>query len=88
MCSRSQHLPITEHQNSTETSSFGSSEQFSPDTFQRFKGFPHLGAHAYFKPSGFVQLLLPNPFSPVKVGSCSSLEMSLSPAVGVRSASL
>ncbi len=52
---------------SIETSAFGSDEQFTQQSFQRLTGAVHYGAHAYFKPSGFIQLLLPNPFHPLKV---------------------
>jgi hypothetical protein len=51
----------------TETGSFGLGQQFTSSSFQQLPGFLHWGTHAYFKPSGFIQQLLSNPFHPVKV---------------------
>lgn len=50
----------------TETGSFGVGQQFTSSSFQQLPGFLHWGTHAYFKPSGFIQQLLSNPFHPVK----------------------
>ncbi len=60
----SSHL-IQHHPAATE--SFGIGQMFTASDFQYLPGFVHLGVHAYFKPFGFIQQLLPNPFHPVKV---------------------
>ena len=64
-------------QTSTETGAFGVNEQFTSASFQRLPGAAHLGVHAFFKPSGFIELLLPNAFHPVRVGIPRTVEHAL-----------